>query len=84
MTFTIRRSTAVILIAFSGVLGGLAIGQVTAAVPASPNATASVSSESLLREISKELQMIRRGLIGITVPYQNIHDLIEQIDNRVR
>ena len=83
MTFTVRRSTAVILIALVGVLGGLAIGHVTQAVSSTP-ATASSASESTLREIAKELQQIRRGLIGISVPHQNIHDLVEQINKRVR
>ena len=83
MTFTVRRSTAVILIALAGILGGLAVGQAADAVSSTPT-TASASSELTLREIAKELNAIKRGLIGISVPYQNIHDLVEQINKRVR
>ena len=79
MTFTIRRSTAVILIALVGALGGLVIGQVTQASSSKPTATASVvSSERTLREINERLREIHR-VIGKSSGVYNILGEVKQI-----
>ena len=62
MTITVRRSTAVILIALTGILGGLAVGQVTQAFSSNTSATASASSEQTLREINTQLREIHRAI----------------------
>lgn len=83
MTFTVRRSTAVILIALVGALGGMAVGQVTDALSSSPTATASASSENTLREIAQELKFVREGLVGFRPRYKSIQGLLYKIESEV-
>lgn len=71
MTITIKRSTAIVAIALIGVLGGLALGQVTAALSSGSRATASYVSplERDVKKMSRQLGVIQeavgeKGYIG--------------------
>ncbi len=83
MTFTIRRSTATILIALVGVLGGLAFGQITQAFSTAPTATASLSSEQTLREINTQLREIHK-VIGNSGGVYNILGQVKEINRKTR
>lgn len=64
MTVTVPRWGAVLLIALVGMLGGLAIGQVTRANSSGPSATASYTApfERSLKEIARDLHSMKRAL----------------------
>lgn len=64
MTITIRRSTAAVLIALVGVLGGLAISNVSDAFSSNPPAKASYVApfESSLKEIARDLHTMKGSL----------------------
>lgn len=83
MTITIRRSTATIFIALVGILGGLAIGQVTQATSSNSAATASASSEQTLSEINTRLREIHR-VIGKSSGVYNILGQIKEINRKTR
>jgi hypothetical protein len=81
LTFTIRRSTATILIALVGALGGLAFGQITQAFSTAPTATASLSSEQTLREINTQLREIHK-VIGNSGGVFNILGQVREINRK--
>jgi hypothetical protein len=83
LTITIRRSTATIFIALVGILGGLAIGQVTQATSSNSAATASASSEQTLSEINTRLREIHR-VIGKSSGVYNILGQIKEINRKTR
>jgi hypothetical protein len=83
LTITIRRSTATILIAFVGILGGLAIGQVTQASSSNPTSTASASSEQTLSEINTRLREIHR-VIGKSSGVYNLLGQVREINRKTR
>jgi hypothetical protein len=65
MTITLPRWSAALLIALVGILGGLAIGQVTRADSASgPSATASYTApfELTLKEMARDLHSVKGAL----------------------
>lgn len=65
MTITIKRSTAIVAIALIGVLGGLALGQVTAALSSGDRATASYYVTPFERDVKKmgrQLGVIKAAL----------------------
>ena len=64
MTITVPRWGAVLLIAFVGILGGLAIGQVTRADSSAPTASASYTApfERSLKEMARELHSMNRAI----------------------
>ncbi len=79
MTVTIKRSTAVVAIALIGILGGLALGQITQAQSSGgPQASASYTApfEVTLKEVNRNLKAIKNsiGRPGIA------GDLMDQID----
>jgi hypothetical protein len=85
MTITIRRSTAVFAIALMGVLAGLALGQVTAALSAggsSPQASASYTPpfERTLKQIKAELHEMHT-VLGTSYGIYNVLDQLKDINS---
>jgi hypothetical protein len=80
MTIEIRRSTAAIVIALLGILGGFAIGQLTQAHSAQPKATASYVDPYAvaLKEINASLKVIKQALGG-THYTGSIYDQLDAI-----
>jgi hypothetical protein len=77
VTISLPRWTAVLAIAFIGILGGLAIGQVTHA-DSSPTATVSYTPpfEITLKEINRSLKAIKSTIGQATVS----GTLMEELD----
>jgi hypothetical protein len=83
MTITIRRSTAAVLIALVGVLGGLAISNVSDAFSSNPPAAASYASapfEKTLTRIERQLGEISDA-VGHSAGIYNILAEVEKIQS---
>jgi hypothetical protein len=67
LTFTIRRSTAVCLIAVMGILTGLALGQVSHAFSATSSRPVAGSEDPALTEAVREIKADTDKLVKLSV-----------------
>jgi hypothetical protein len=79
MTIRLRRSTAAILIGLVGLLGGMALGQVTQAT-SQPTASTSAAPrfERTLKSIDRKLGKIQT-VLGSSFGYNNVLDEVEKV-----